>query len=86
VVRETRPTSELTSTTWKGLTMPRKPVEEPKLTVSVTVRVWPNESKVLGKLSRMQRLSRSQVLRRALEAYARSALSFSEYRALYPVE
>jgi predicted transcriptional regulator len=60
--------------------------QEPKLTISVTVRVWPNEAKALAKLARMQRLSRSQVFRQALERYARSALSFEEYRALYPVE
>jgi predicted transcriptional regulator len=66
--------------------MAAKPQDEPRLIVPVTIRVWPNEAKALGKLARMQRLSRSQVLRRALEAYARSALAFDEYRKLYPLE
>jgi predicted transcriptional regulator len=66
--------------------MAGKPKQDPKLTISVTVRVWPNEAKALAKLARRQRLSRSQVLRQALEAYARTALAFDEYRALYPVE
>ena len=64
--------------------MPPKPDDEPKLTVSVTLRAWPNEARALAKLARMQRLSRSQVLRQALEAYARSALTFDEYRSFYP--
>jgi len=66
--------------------MAGKPKQEPKLTISVTVRVWPNEAIALAKLAKRQRLSRSQVFRQALEAYARSALSFDEYRALYPIE
>lgn len=60
--------------------------QDPKLEITVTIRVWPNEATALAKLARMQRLSRSQVLRRALEAYARTALRLDEYRALYPVE
>ena len=48
--------------------------------------MWANEKAALDKLARMQRLSRSQVMRQALEAYARSALAFDEYRALYPIE
>lgn len=66
--------------------MAAKLQDEPRLIVPVTVRVWPNEAKALGKLARLQRLSRSQVLRRALEAYARSSLAFEEYRKLYPLE
>jgi predicted transcriptional regulator len=66
--------------------MAAKPQDEPRLIVPVTIRVWPNEAKALGKLARMQRLSRSQVLRRALEAYARTALAFDEYRKFYPLE
>jgi predicted transcriptional regulator len=66
--------------------MAGKPTEEPRLTILVTVRLWPNEARVLAKLARRQRLSRSQVVRQALEAYARTALAFEEYRAVYPIE
>lgn len=62
------------------------PDEDPKLVVSVTVRMWPDEAKALAKLARLQRLSRSQVLRQALETYARSAMSFDEYRSYYPLD
>lgn len=48
-------------------------------------RMLPRETRVLNKLARMQRLSRSEVLRRALECYTREALSFDEYRSYYPV-
>jgi hypothetical protein len=66
--------------------MAGKPTEEPRLTILVTVRLWPNEARVLAKLARRQRLSRSQVVRQAPEAYARTALAFEEYRAVYPIE
>ena len=66
--------------------MAAKPQDEPRLIVPVTIRVWPNEARALAKLAKLQRLSRSQVLRRALEAYARTALAFEEYRKLYPLE
>jgi predicted transcriptional regulator len=66
--------------------MAGNPQDEPRVIIPVTIRVRPNEAKALAKLARMQRLSRSQVLRMALEAYARNALAFEEYRELYPLE
>jgi hypothetical protein len=53
---------------------------------SFSLLLSPEERRVLDKLTKTQDISRTEAFRRALEAYARSALSFDEYRDLYPVE
>ena len=53
---------------------------------SLSLLLGPREMRALNKLSKMQEITHSEALRRALKSYARSALSFDEYRELYPVE
>ena len=52
---------------------------------TVSTLLSPLELVALNKLADMQEITRSDVLRRALESYSRSALTFDEYRELYPL-
>jgi hypothetical protein len=67
-----------------GMMTRHKGTQDPRLVRTVTIRMWPNEADALIRVSKLERLSRSQVLRRAFEAYAKSALSAAEYRSFYP--
>lgn len=58
----------------------------PRCTISVTIRMWPDERMALERLAARQRLSRSQLLRQALAAYARSVFSRTEYDQYYPID
>jgi hypothetical protein len=45
-----------------------------------------NEADALDHIAALQEVQPAQILRRALEHYARSALPFDEYRAFYPLD
>jgi hypothetical protein len=50
----------------------------------ISVLVSPRELGAIDKLAELQGIRRPEVLRRALNAYARSALTFDEWRSFYP--
>ena len=52
----------------------------------VAVLLSASEVLAIEKLATMQEVTRSDVLRQALEALCRSALTHDEYRELYPIE
>ena len=62
----------------------RPPGSRPPHTVSTLLS--PLELAAVNKLADMQEITRSDVLRQALESYSRDALTFEEYREFYPVK
>lgn len=53
---------------------------------SLSLLLAPREMAALKMLAKIQEVPIVEALRRALKSYARSALSFDEYRSFYPPE